>query len=68
VTSAAGVFAAGNLIHAAEIAASAALSGRRAARHIVGYLSVGAGAHTRTGGPAVTRSRDATSIPAVNAP
>ena len=41
-TSAAGVFAAGNLVHAAETADIAALSGRHAARHIAAALS-GAG-------------------------
>jgi thioredoxin reductase len=37
-TSAAGVFAAGNLVHAAETADVAALSGRHAARHIAAAL------------------------------
>ena len=37
-TSAAGVFAAGNLVHAAETADIAALSGRHAARHIAAFL------------------------------
>ena len=37
-TSAAGVFAAGNLVHAAETADIAALSGRHAARHIAAGL------------------------------
>jgi thioredoxin reductase len=37
-TSAAGVFAAGNLVHAAETADIAALSGRHAARHIASAL------------------------------
>lgn len=37
-TSAAGVFAAGNLVHAAETADIAALSGRHAARQIAAYL------------------------------
>ena len=37
-TSAAGVFAAGNLVHAAETADIAALSGRHAARHIAAAL------------------------------
>jgi len=40
-TSAAGVFAAGNLVHAAETADIAALSGRHAARHIVAALGAG---------------------------
>ncbi len=40
-TSAAGVFAAGNLVHAAETADVAALSGRHAAWHIVAALGVG---------------------------
>jgi thioredoxin reductase len=39
-TSAAGVFAAGNLVHAAETADIAALSGRHAARHIAAVLKV----------------------------
>jgi thioredoxin reductase len=41
-TSAAGVFAAGNLVHAAETADIAALSGRHAARHIALALRAGA--------------------------
>jgi thioredoxin reductase len=40
-TSAAGVFAAGNLVHAAETADIAALSGRHAARHIAAALASG---------------------------
>ena len=40
-TSAAGVFAAGNLVHAAETADIAALSGRHAARHIAASLEAG---------------------------
>ena len=40
-TSAAGVFAAGNLVHAAETADIAALSGRHAARHIAAFLGAG---------------------------
>jgi thioredoxin reductase len=40
-TSAAGVFAAGNLVHAAETADIAALSGRHAARHIMAALGAG---------------------------
>jgi thioredoxin reductase len=40
-TSAAGVFAAGNLVHAAETADMAALSGRHAARHIAAVLGGG---------------------------
>jgi thioredoxin reductase len=40
-TSAAGVFAAGNLVHAAETADIAALSGRHAARHIAPALRAG---------------------------
>jgi thioredoxin reductase len=39
-TSAPGVFAAGNLVHAAETADIAALSGRHAARHIAAALGV----------------------------
>ncbi len=42
-TSAAGVFAAGNLVHAAETADIAALSGRHAARQIAGMLAAGTG-------------------------
>ncbi|WP_300608506.1 hypothetical protein [Trebonia sp.] len=38
-TSAAGVFAAGNLVHAAETAGVAALSGRHAARHAARFLA-----------------------------
>ena len=40
-TSAPGVFAAGNLVHAAETADIAALSGRHAARHIAAALGIG---------------------------
>jgi thioredoxin reductase len=40
-TSAAGVYAAGNLVHAAETADIAALSGRHAARHIADALTRG---------------------------
>src|SRR5439155_3467125 len=40
-TSLAGVFAAGNLVHAAETADIAALSGRHAARHIARYIAAG---------------------------
>ena len=43
-TSAPGVFAAGNLVHAAETADIAALGGRHAARGIAAYLRAGAGA------------------------
>jgi thioredoxin reductase len=43
-TSAPGVFAAGNLVHAAETADIAALSGRHAARHIAAFLGGVAGA------------------------
>jgi thioredoxin reductase len=46
-TSAAGVFAAGNLVHAAETADIAALSGRHAARQIAGYLRGRGGAAAR---------------------
>jgi NADPH-dependent 2,4-dienoyl-CoA reductase/sulfur reductase-like enzyme len=41
-TSTPGVFAAGNLVHAAETADVAALSGRHAARQIAAYLASGA--------------------------
>jgi hypothetical protein len=40
-TSAPGVFAAGNLVHAAETADVAALSGRHAARQVAAYLAGG---------------------------
>jgi hypothetical protein len=43
-TSLAGVFAAGNLVHAAETADVAALSGRHAARHIAAFLGGAAAA------------------------
>ena len=43
-TSLAGVFAAGNLVHAAETADIAALSGRHAARHIAAFLGAEAAA------------------------
>jgi len=48
-TSAPGVFAAGNLVHAAETADIAALSGRHAARHIAAFL----GGETAAAGPGV---------------
>jgi hypothetical protein len=55
-TSALGVFAAGNLVHAAETADIAALSGRHAARHIAAFLG-GEGAAPGSGmaaaGPSV---------------
>jgi thioredoxin reductase len=47
-TSLAGVFAAGNLVHAAETADIAALSGRHAARHIAAFLGA-AGAAGKEG-------------------
>jgi hypothetical protein len=47
-TSAPGVFAAGNLVHAAETADVAALSGRHAARHIAAALGAGG---PEAGGP-----------------
>jgi thioredoxin reductase len=46
-TSADGVFAAGNLVHAAETADVAALSGRHAARQIAAYLGGRRGAASR---------------------
>ncbi len=56
-TSLAGVFAAGNLVHAAETADVAALSGRHAARHIAAFLGHGpaAGRAAATGGAATAR-------------
>jgi hypothetical protein len=45
-TSRAGVFAAGNLVHAAETADIAALSGRHAARHIAAALGARSGARS----------------------
>jgi thioredoxin reductase len=48
-TSAPGVFAAGNLVHAAETADVAALSGRHAARQVAAYLS---GPPAEAGSPA----------------
>jgi thioredoxin reductase len=55
-TSAAGVFAAGNLVHAAETADIAALSGRHAARHIAAVLGARAAeAQSGTGSPASRR-------------
>jgi thioredoxin reductase len=53
-TSAPGVFAAGNLVHAAETADIAALSGRHAARHIAAFLrgeAAAAGAGVAAAGP-----------------
>jgi thioredoxin reductase len=47
-TSAAGVFAAGNLVHAAETADIAALGGRHAARHIAAALRAAGGTGTPT--------------------
>jgi thioredoxin reductase len=46
-TSSAGVFAAGNLVHAAETADIAALGGRHAARHIAAALGAAGGTGTR---------------------
>jgi thioredoxin reductase len=46
-TSVPGVFAAGNLVHAAETADIAALSGRHAARQIAAFLRVGASGRDR---------------------
>ena len=43
-TSQTGVFAAGNLVHAAETADIAALSGRHAARHVAAFLGAGGAA------------------------
>jgi thioredoxin reductase len=52
-TSVPGVFAAGNLVHAAETADIAALGGRHAARGITAFLRAGDGARGRHGpGPA----------------
>jgi thioredoxin reductase len=56
-TSLTGVFAAGNLVHAAETADVAALSGRHAARHIAAFLggvaaAAGPGAAARPGAAA----------------
>jgi thioredoxin reductase len=51
-TSAPGVFAAGNLVHAAETADIAALSGRHTARHIAAALDAAA---LDAGGPAAGR-------------
>jgi len=56
-TSAPGVFAAGNLVHAAETADIAALSGRHAARHMAAFLgeevaAPGSGMATAGPGPA----------------
>jgi thioredoxin reductase len=50
-TSAPGVFGAGNLVHAAETADVAALSGRHAARHIAAALGAGLGAGLGSEGP-----------------
>jgi thioredoxin reductase len=50
-TSAAGVFAAGNLVHAAETADIAALSGRHAARQIAAALGAGGPGALGSGGP-----------------
>jgi thioredoxin reductase len=58
-TSAAGVFAAGNLVHAAETADIAALSGRHAARHLAAALCTGSrGTGSRGTGSRDTGSRD----------
>jgi thioredoxin reductase len=48
-TSLPGVFAAGNLVHAAETADIAALSGRHAARHIARYIAARSGAGAGVG-------------------
>ena len=56
-TSLAGVFAAGNLVHAAETADIAALSGRHAARHIAAFLG---GLRVRLDGAGPGRARAGT--------
>jgi thioredoxin reductase len=53
-TSVAGVFAAGNLVHAAETADIAAWSGRHAARQIAATLGEAQSAATGAAGPAAT--------------
>jgi hypothetical protein len=61
-TSVPGVFAAGNLVHAAETADIAALGGRHAARGIAAFLGSGAGA--RPGRPAPEPARLAVTVQA----
>jgi thioredoxin reductase len=56
-TSVPGVFAAGNLVHAAETADIAALGGRHAARGIAAFLRSGAGRGARRPAPEPVRLR-----------
>jgi len=56
-TSVPGVFAAGNLVHAAETADIAALGGRHAARGIAAFLGSGAGRGARRPAPEPVRLR-----------
>ncbi len=55
-TSVPGVYAAGNLVHAAETADVAALSGRHAARHIAADLARGAVSPERPGVPVLAEA------------
>ena len=61
-TSAPGVFAAGNLVHAAETADVAALSGRHAARRIAAYLRAGRPDAKATPGPVAASALAAASV------
>ena len=69
-TSLAGVFAAGNLVHAAETADVAALSGRHAARHIAAFLGgvPTAGSVGAAGGPGAAGIAAAARLPVLVEP
>ena len=69
-TSLAGVFAAGNLVHAAETADVAALSGRHAARHIAAFLGgvPTAGSVGAAGGPGAAGSVGPARLPVLVEP
>ena len=67
-TSTPGVFAAGNLVHAAETADVAALSGRHAARQIAAYLQAGPPAQPPSPDPAVAPAQAAAPVPVIADP
>ena len=70
-TSAPGVFAAGNLVHAAETADIAALSGRHAARHIAAFLggeTAAPGSGMAAAGPGVAAAAAEARLPVLVEP
>ena len=67
-TSVPGVFAAGNLVHAAETADVAALSGRHAARQIAAYLAAGPPARPPSPDPAAAPAPAAAPVPVIAEP